>query len=200
MGFGWTGKLPGTPCCSCHTWIGSWGIFWKERKIVLSLGSKRDPQAARKPGGDSSRGVADERCNMRWGDKGLIRKRTKVAQSCRREVLLETRGALQRLLQPRKPAEDASWDIQGLKLTLLGHSEQQGNRHSCSVFLLVLKQQTFSFLYFRSYFGLVSILIKQCYREKTLLVWVLCWLQGRQGGSSWSSDWFWGANHKQKAL
>lgn len=28
-----------------------------------------------------------------------------MAQSCRREVLLETRGALQRLLQPRKPAE-----------------------------------------------------------------------------------------------
>lgn len=70
-----------------------------------------------KPWEDCSKGVADGKCSMRWGGKGLIRKRTREAQSCWREVLLETRAALQRLLQPRKPAEVASWVVQGLKVT-----------------------------------------------------------------------------------
>lgn len=34
--------------------------------MVLSMGSTRDYLAARRPGRDSSRGVADERCSMRW--------------------------------------------------------------------------------------------------------------------------------------
>jgi len=51
--------------------------------LLLSIGSVRDHRAARKPGRDSSRGVADERCSMRCRGKGLIRKRTTVAQSCR---------------------------------------------------------------------------------------------------------------------
>lgn len=70
----------------------------------------------RKPWEDCSKGVAGGKCSMRWG-KGLIRKRTRVGQSCWREVLLETRAALQRLLQPRKPAEVASRVVYGLKVT-----------------------------------------------------------------------------------
>lgn len=63
-------------------------------------GILKGPLACRKPRRDRSRGVAVERCSMRWRDRGLIRKRTAVAQNSRREVLLEIRGASQRLLHP----------------------------------------------------------------------------------------------------
>lgn len=124
--------FPFTYLYMLHTEFYEWVLDGQESSLVLRVhmdevmehlpegdasdaihGILKRPLSCRKPPRDSSRGVALERCSMRWRDRGLIRKRTTVAQNSRREVLLETRGASQGLL---RPAKIANGDVQGLNI------------------------------------------------------------------------------------